>query len=218
MSSHIADPVFPFKSRVGETHAVFPGGIINDSLAPFTLIDDGVAGASVELASSFGHEDAFLAFSYRCTNHGYHILSIRILKRSYALFLLVVQRRMRVYDSMFLLSRKKCRGNVAQMITIFFVLSSFSDPIFLPLAVGLRRGDRPLGRRVGTKLLQHNPARREGDALCVTGYRKPYDLAVINILRSIYPFTFAEGNCISWLSSGKTRRKYPENPRKPVLK
>lgn len=139
MSSHIADPVFPFKSRVGETHAVFPGGIINDSLAAFTLIDDGVAGASVELASSFGHEDAFLAFSYRCTNHGYHILSIRILKRSYASFLLVVQRRMRVYDSMFPLVKKKVQGKCCANCNHLFRLVQFFRSDFFASCRGIEK-------------------------------------------------------------------------------
>ena len=35
---------------------------------------------------------------------------------------------------------------------------------------------------------------------CETGYRKPYHLAVINILKTIYSFNFAKGDCISWLS------------------
>jgi len=75
MGGHIADPSFPFNSRVGETHAVFSGGDFNDSLASVTLINNRVTATSIELASSFAHEDALSAFSYSCTNHDNHILS-----------------------------------------------------------------------------------------------------------------------------------------------
>lgn len=58
MSSHIADPVFPFDRRVEETYTVFSGGVFNDSLATITLINDGVTATSIKLASFFGHKDA----------------------------------------------------------------------------------------------------------------------------------------------------------------
>ena len=58
MSSHITGPIFPFNRRVEETHTVFSSGIFNDSLAAFTLINDGVTAASIKLASFFGHKGA----------------------------------------------------------------------------------------------------------------------------------------------------------------
>jgi len=58
VSSHIADPVFPFDRRVEETYTVFSGGVFNDSLATITLINDGVTATSIKLASFFGHKDA----------------------------------------------------------------------------------------------------------------------------------------------------------------
>ena len=77
MSRHIADAIFPFYGRVRETHTIRSGGILDDSLAAITLINNRVALASIELASSFGHKDALNTFLYRCTNHDNHILSIR---------------------------------------------------------------------------------------------------------------------------------------------
>lgn len=58
MSSHIADPVFPFDGRIKETHTVFSGGIFNDSLAAITLIDNRITATSIKLASFFIHKDA----------------------------------------------------------------------------------------------------------------------------------------------------------------
>ena len=77
---HIADPVFPFGSRLRETHAVFPGRDLDDPLAAITLLNNRVAPASVELASHFVHKDALIPLPYSCTNHGNHILSLEILK------------------------------------------------------------------------------------------------------------------------------------------
>jgi len=81
MGSHIADPGLPFDSRVRETHAVFSGRDFNDSLATITLINNRVTATSIKLASSFGHEDAIKPFSYTCTNHDNHILSLKVLKK-----------------------------------------------------------------------------------------------------------------------------------------
>ena len=80
MRSHIADPTFPFPRGVRETHTVFSGGDLNDSLAAITLSNNRMTAASVKLAPSFAHHDALTPLPYRCTNHGYHILSLKILE------------------------------------------------------------------------------------------------------------------------------------------
>jgi len=80
MGCHIADPYFPFDSRVRETHAVFSGGDFNDSLAAITLINNRVTTASIKLTSSFAHKDAIEPLPYTCTNHDNHILSLKSLK------------------------------------------------------------------------------------------------------------------------------------------
>ena len=89
MSCHVADAIFPFHSRVRETHTKRSGGILNDSLAAITLINNRVAAASIELASSFGHKDALNTFLYRCTNHDNHILSLWILNKNQSVFIIV---------------------------------------------------------------------------------------------------------------------------------
>jgi hypothetical protein len=78
-SSHIAEPGFPFHSRVRETHAVFSGRNFNDSLAAITLINGRVTATPIKLTSSFVHKDALKPLPYACTNHDNHILSLKIL-------------------------------------------------------------------------------------------------------------------------------------------
>jgi hypothetical protein len=80
MSCHIADSSFPFEGGVGKTHAKRSGGILNNSLTAVALFNNGVASAAIKLAPLLGHEDAFMAFSQGCTNHGYHVLSLWILE------------------------------------------------------------------------------------------------------------------------------------------
>ncbi len=77
---HIADPVFPFGGRLGETHAVFPGGDFDGPVAAVTLLNNRVTTASIELASCLVHKGALKPLPYSCTNHGNHILSLEILK------------------------------------------------------------------------------------------------------------------------------------------
>jgi hypothetical protein len=77
---HVADPMFPFGSRLGETRAVFPSWDFDDPMAAITLLNNRVATAPVELASRFAHKDALIPLPYRCTNHGNHILSLEVLK------------------------------------------------------------------------------------------------------------------------------------------
>lgn len=80
MGSHIADPGFPFDSRVRETRAVFSGRDFNNSLAAITLIDSRMTATSIKLTSSFAHKDALGPLPYTCTNHDNHILSLKILR------------------------------------------------------------------------------------------------------------------------------------------
>ena len=77
MGSHIAEPDFPFNSRVRETHAVFSGRDFNDSLAAVTLINDRVTATPIKLTSSFVHKHALEPLPYTCTNHDNHILSLK---------------------------------------------------------------------------------------------------------------------------------------------
>jgi hypothetical protein len=80
MRSHIADPIFPFDRGARETYTVLSGRDFSDSLAAITLTNNRVTPTSIKLASSFAHEDALKPLPYTCTNHGYHILSLKILK------------------------------------------------------------------------------------------------------------------------------------------
>jgi len=80
MGSHIADPGFPFHSRVRETDSVFSGRDFNDSLAAITVINNRLTATSIKLASSFAHEDALRPLPYTCTNHDNHTLSSKIFK------------------------------------------------------------------------------------------------------------------------------------------
>jgi hypothetical protein len=46
-----------------------------------------MAASAVELASVVGHEEAIGSFLNRCTNHGYHVLSLGILEENFFLCL-----------------------------------------------------------------------------------------------------------------------------------
>jgi hypothetical protein len=78
MGGHAAFPGSPFDGWFGENKAVFAGGKFFDFLAPDALFNDLVAGASVELTSVLAHEETLDTLFYVCANHGYHILSPRI--------------------------------------------------------------------------------------------------------------------------------------------
>jgi hypothetical protein len=41
-----------------------------------------MAASAIELASVVGHEETIGPFLNRCTNHGYHILSLEILEKN----------------------------------------------------------------------------------------------------------------------------------------
>jgi hypothetical protein len=63
MSSHVANPVFPFNGRIEKGHTEFTGRIFDDSLAAITLLDNRVTPASIELASFLGHENTIITLS-----------------------------------------------------------------------------------------------------------------------------------------------------------
>jgi hypothetical protein len=73
---HAAFADAPFSGGVRKDKAIFAGGKFLGFLAAFTLLDDMVAGASVELAPLLAHEKAIQSFFHACTNPGYHILSL----------------------------------------------------------------------------------------------------------------------------------------------
>ena len=77
MGGHAAVSDSPFDGRVREALAVFAGGEFLRFLAAFTLLDNGVAGPSIKLTPVVVHKEAVKSFLYSCTNHGYHILSIK---------------------------------------------------------------------------------------------------------------------------------------------
>jgi hypothetical protein len=72
-----ADP--PLDRGVRKAQAVFARGKLFGFLATFTLLDNRVAVTSVKLTPLLAHKKAINTFFYRCTNHGYHILSSRLL-------------------------------------------------------------------------------------------------------------------------------------------
>jgi hypothetical protein len=63
MGGQIANPIFPFGRGIRETHTEFTGGVFSDSLAAITLLDNSVAPASIEFASSFSHKEAIVTLS-----------------------------------------------------------------------------------------------------------------------------------------------------------
>ncbi|VBB42074.1 hypothetical protein TRIP_B200214 [uncultured Desulfatiglans sp.] len=77
VGGHIAFREAPFRCRIGEDGAVFPGGEFFDPLAALTLLDDGMTAASIELAALLLHKGALDAFLYGCAKHVNHILSLK---------------------------------------------------------------------------------------------------------------------------------------------
>jgi hypothetical protein len=65
----------PFTGGIGIHHAVIACVSSEDSRATFTLLHDGVAGATVEGAAVLGHESALLSRLYRLTDHWNHLPS-----------------------------------------------------------------------------------------------------------------------------------------------
>jgi len=79
VSGHAAGADPPLDRGVREAYAVFAGWELFGFLATFTLLDNRVAVTSVKLTPLLAHKKAVNTFFYRCTNHGYHILSSRLL-------------------------------------------------------------------------------------------------------------------------------------------
>jgi hypothetical protein len=78
---HGAFPCTPFDSRLRENETVLAGRKFFGFLASDALFNDLMAGASVELASVLAHEETLNTLFYLCANHGYHILSVRMIKK-----------------------------------------------------------------------------------------------------------------------------------------
>jgi hypothetical protein len=76
MAGHVATSHMPLGGRVRGNKAIFAGGVIVDFLAAFTLFNDSVACAAIKLATLFAHKETLVTFSYACTNHFNHILSL----------------------------------------------------------------------------------------------------------------------------------------------
>jgi hypothetical protein len=81
VGGHAALPGSPFDGRLGEDQAVLTGWKFFDFLAPDALFNDLVAGASIELASVLAHEETLDTLFHAIANHGYHVLSNRVLKK-----------------------------------------------------------------------------------------------------------------------------------------
>ena len=63
MGGHVANPIFPFNGGIRKIHTEFTGGVFCDSLAAIALLNNSVTLASIELASSLGHENALITLS-----------------------------------------------------------------------------------------------------------------------------------------------------------
>jgi hypothetical protein len=80
VGSHIAVPDAPFGSGLREHQAVCTGSELLGFLAAITLLSDGMAAAAVELAAGLAHKKTINTFFDACTNHGYHIPSLKFKK------------------------------------------------------------------------------------------------------------------------------------------
>jgi hypothetical protein len=82
VGGHGAFSASPFNDGFREDKAVFAGRKFFGFLASAALFNDLMAGASVELASVLAHEETLHTLLYACANHGYHILSVCIIKKN----------------------------------------------------------------------------------------------------------------------------------------
>jgi hypothetical protein len=80
MGCHGALAGSPFDGRLRENKAILAGGELFDFRAAATLLNDGVAVPSVELAAVLVHEKALNTFLYAIANHGYHVPSLKMTK------------------------------------------------------------------------------------------------------------------------------------------
>ncbi|MDZ7697415.1 MAG: hypothetical protein U5R49_11000 [Deltaproteobacteria bacterium] len=69
-------PTRHFEAGSGKAWQYLPEVKIQYLLAPFTRLNDDVTGATVKSATAFTHEEAFMPFFYRLTNHLNHVLSL----------------------------------------------------------------------------------------------------------------------------------------------
>jgi hypothetical protein len=76
VSGHIAAPCSPLDGRIREYEAVSARGEFFGFLAAVALFDDRMAAPAVELTALLVHEEAVHTRFNRCTNHGYHVLSL----------------------------------------------------------------------------------------------------------------------------------------------
>jgi len=80
MCGHGAFPGSPLNDRLRENKAIVAGGKLFDFLAAGTLLNDGMAAPSIELAATLVHEKALNTLLYAIANHGYHVPSFRMTK------------------------------------------------------------------------------------------------------------------------------------------
>jgi hypothetical protein len=69
----IAGARLPFAGRVGIAAAISSCCQLRNTLAPFTLFHNLMAGASVVSTACFGHEGTFRSCLHSCTNHDKHL-------------------------------------------------------------------------------------------------------------------------------------------------
>ena len=79
MGGHVAGSGTPFDGRLRKAHAVVARSVLKDLLATLALLYNGVAATAIELAAVFAHKCAVNTLFNSCTNHGYHILSSKII-------------------------------------------------------------------------------------------------------------------------------------------
>jgi hypothetical protein len=77
VSGHGALPGSPFDGRLRENKAILAGGKFFDFLAAVALLNDGMAGSTIELAAGLVHEKTLNTLLYAIANHGYHIPSLK---------------------------------------------------------------------------------------------------------------------------------------------
>lgn len=78
MAGHVADSRPPLHRGVRKALAVFACGELLDFLTTYALLHYLVAATSLKLTPPLVHEKTLHPLFYRCTNHGYHILSLEI--------------------------------------------------------------------------------------------------------------------------------------------
>lgn len=83
MGGHVAFPDAPLGGRLREAEAILACGKVNRFLTPFTLFNNRVANAAIELATFLTHKETIVTLFYACTNHFDHILSLKILTHNY---------------------------------------------------------------------------------------------------------------------------------------